>query len=112
MSGITITEYRRTEYRRLVRGSLRGFVTVEMPSGVIYHSVGLMQSHSIAWATPPSKPAIARDGSPIMKGGKALYSPIVSFNSKELRDRFSTAIVAAVLEQFPNAFDDDVGGVP
>jgi hypothetical protein len=36
--------------------------------------------------------------------GKAMWSPVVSFSSKELRDKFSAGILDALREQHPEAF--------
>jgi hypothetical protein len=49
------------------------------------------------WASPPGKAMLDRNGL-VMRddAGKAKYAPIISFASKELRDRFSAAIIDAM----------------
>jgi hypothetical protein len=92
------------EFKPVTRNSLRGFARVRMPSGVIFHDVGLYQKDGERWALPPSKPILGRDGTQIKRAGKPAYQPVVSFVSKEARDRFSGAIVAAVEASHPEAF--------
>jgi hypothetical protein len=55
---------------------------------------------------PASKPMISRDGV-VMKdaAGKVKYVPIVSFASKDLRDRFSTSVIEALLAAHPDALE-------
>src|SRR4051794_26014927 len=55
-----------------------------------------------AWASPPSKPMLSRDGEAVRDGAdKIRYVPIIMFASKELRDKFSNAIVDAMLIAHP-----------
>jgi len=37
--------------------------------------------------------------------GKKMYAPFLAWSSKELRDRFSDAVVALVRAQYPEALD-------
>ena len=91
------------EFKPLERNSLRGFARVRLPSGVIMHDVGIFQDSGKAWASPPSKPQIGRDGTHIKKDGKPAYSPIISFVSKEVRDKFSAAVLDALRASHPDA---------
>lgn len=100
MTGIIVEEFKAVR-----SNSLRGFARVRMPSGMILHDVALHQRGDERWASPPGKPVVGRDGTQIVKAGKAVYSPVISFASKELRDTFSSAIVAAVEAAHPEAFE-------
>jgi hypothetical protein len=91
------------EFKPFLKNSLIGFVRVRMPSGVIYHDVSIHKVGDSAWASPAAKPQIGRDGTPIMKGGKPQYSPVVSFVSKQVRDKFSDAILDALRAAYPEA---------
>jgi hypothetical protein len=91
------------EFKTLERNSLRGFCRVRMPSGMILHDVGIYEKDGKRWASPPSKPAIGRDGTAFKKDGKPVYTPIVSFASKEVRDRFSDAVIEALQLAHPEA---------
>ena len=95
------------DFKPMTRNSLRGFARARMPSGVIYHDVAIHQRDGTRWASPASKPMIGAYGTQ-MRGtdGKAAWQPIISFVSKEVRDQFSRAIVAAVEIGFPGAFRD------
>jgi hypothetical protein len=79
------------------RNSLVGFARVRTPSGTVFHDVGLYRKDNKVWASPPSKPKLSRDGTHLKDAaGKGLWTPVVSFSSKEIRDRWSTGIIEAV----------------
>lgn len=95
------------DFRPLLKGSLRGFAKVQLPSGMILNDVQLMHSSASWWASPPSRPMIGRDGTVLRDAnGKIRYSPIVEFTSREIRDRWSSAIVDALRAAHPEAFQD------
>ena len=102
MATITISDW-----KPMNRGALRGFCTVSMPSGMTVHEVSIMQSHGRAWASPPSKPMLDRDGRAMVDdAGKRRYAPIIEFATKDIRDRWSDAIIAALLAEHPGALDE------
>jgi hypothetical protein len=92
----------------LRKNTLRGFAKVEQPSGVIMADVTILVGERGPWASPPSKPMIDRDGV-VMKDqrGKVRYVPLIEFASKEIRDRWSAAVIAAMREAHPEVFDDE-----
>ncbi|SIQ46336.1 MULTISPECIES: hypothetical protein [Acidiphilium] len=93
-----------TEWKPLRRNSLRGFATVTLPSGMILHEILIHNTPDGPWAAPPSKPMIGRDGVAMKDAaGKARYSPIISFADKATRERWSSAIIAALLASYPDA---------
>lgn len=47
---------------------------------------------------------IGRDGKQIERNGKPAWQPVVSFATKEVRDRFSAAVIAAIEAAHPEAF--------
>lgn len=84
------------------KNSLRGFATVQLPSGMIVADVAVLVTEGRPWASPPSKPMLDRDGSVLRDdAGKVRYAPIISFASKEIRDRFSAAIIDAMTIAHP-----------
>ena len=94
-----------TDWRPISGGALRGTCTVTLASGMILNDVAVFSSGGKAWAAV-SKPQIGRDGNALKDdAGKTRYTQIVSFTRKELRDRFSEAVVAALLAIFPDALD-------
>lgn len=99
------------DWRPMRKNSLHGFAKLELPSGMVIADVTILAGERGAWASPPSKPMIDCEGAALKdQNGKIRYSPIIEFTSKEIRDRFSTAVIAALLESYPNALDD--GGAP
>jgi hypothetical protein len=99
VSGIVIEEL-----TPVIRNSLRGFARVRMPSGVIFRDVRIYEKDGTRWASPPSKPMLGRDGTQIKRSDKPMWAPVVSFATKEVRDKFSSAIIAAIEAAHPEAF--------
>jgi hypothetical protein len=93
------------EFRPLLKNTLIGFARVKMPSGLVFHDVSIHRHGDSTWASPSAKPQIGRDGSHIRRDGKTQYSPVVSFASKEVRDKFSDAILDALRSSHPEAFE-------
>jgi len=93
------------QWKPLRKGSLLGFAKIEMPSGMILSDVTVLQGGRGAWASPPSKPLIDRDGMVLKDAnGKIRYAPLVEFTSKEIRDRFSAAVIDGLRASHPDAF--------
>ncbi len=92
------------DWRPMRKGSLLGFAKIEMPSGLILVDVTILSGERGAWASPPSKPMIDRDGIALKDAnGKIRYSPVVEFASKQVRERFSAAVVDALRAAHPEA---------
>jgi hypothetical protein len=66
------------------------------------------------WAALPARPMIDKDGSVIRDRvtGKIAYANIFEFTDCETRDAFSHAVVTAVLNLVPEAFDEPAGATP
>jgi hypothetical protein len=84
--------------------SLLGFARVKMPSGLIFHDCTINCTAGRYWASPASKAAITREGTQLKKDGKSVYTPVVSFETKELRDKFSDAVIEAMQRAHPEVF--------
>jgi hypothetical protein len=82
------------DWKPVRRNSLLGFAKVEFPSGLVIGDVTVLTSELGPWASPPSKPMISGEGV-VMKdaGGKIRYVP---FKSKEIRSRWSSAVIEAM----------------
>ena len=90
------------DWRPMRKNSLLGFARVELPSGMVVHDVTILTGERGPWASPPSKPMVGKDGTVLTDDkGKARYSPIIEFTSKEVRDRFSAAVVDALRASHP-----------
>jgi hypothetical protein len=92
------------EFSPVTRNTLRGLARVRTPSGMVLHDVAIHQKNGEAWASPASKPMIGRDGTIVRDtAGKVQYAPVVTFTSKELRDRWLAAVIDALLARYPEA---------
>ncbi len=89
------------------KGSLLGFAKVEMPSGMILHDVTILMGERGPWASPPSKPMIDKDGVAMRDAstGKTRYSPLIEFSSKEIREKFSNAVIDGLRTAHPKVFE-------
>jgi len=96
------------DWRPLRKNTLLGFAKTESPSGMIISDVTVLAGEKGPWASPPSKPMVDRTGA-VMKdaNGKVRYVPIIEFTSKEIRDRWSAAVIAAMREAHPEVFEDE-----
>lgn len=104
MNGVVVEEF-----RPLTKNTLRGFARCRFPSGLVIHEIGLHVASGRAWASPPSRPILDRDGRTMRdRDGKQRWQPLVTFKDKNARDRWSAAIIAAVWEAHPEALRDAV----
>ena len=86
------------DLRPLLRNTLRGFLTVIMPSGMVLSEVAIHASGDSVWASPASKPMVSREGAVLRdQAGNVRYAPIVSFTSKARRDAFSRQVIEALI---------------
>ncbi len=94
------------DWRPLRKNSLLGFARVELPSGMILSDVTILTGDRGPWASPPSKPMLDRDGVAMKdaKAGKIRYSPFIEFTSREIRDRWSAAVIEAMRDAHPEVF--------
>ena len=91
------------EFREVRKGSsLRGFVKAQFPGGLIMHDITVLIGERGSWASPPSNPRINADGT-VQKtaDGKIIYSPIIEFASREVRIRWSDAVIDALRAAHP-----------
>jgi hypothetical protein len=97
-----------TAFRPLNRNTLRGFATVNIAEmHLTIHDVAVHQHASGArWAALPAKPVVDRDGKVRRTSdGKIEYARLFSFDSRAVGDAFSAAVIAALIEFAPAAFD-------
>jgi hypothetical protein len=78
-----------TNFKVHEKNTLRGFMSLTLPSGMVIHGCGLHRRLDAQWIQLPAKEYKKRDGS-------IGYSPLVEFNSPEARRRFDTAASEAV----------------
>ena len=91
------------DFTPVVKNTLLGFAKVRTPSGIVFHDVAIHRQGDAAWASPASKPMLNRDGQHMKDvAGKSQWTPIISFTSKELRDKFSAEVIDAVRVSHPD----------
>jgi hypothetical protein len=95
-------------WRQERRNTLRGFATIEFPSGLILAEIAVHQSARSCWAQPPSRPWV-KDGAlvPGERPGKFKWQPLISFATPEIRDAWSHQVIAAVRSAHPDALDPE-----
>lgn len=92
-------------WRALNRNTLRGFATIKLGASLKINDVTIHRhENGQTWASFPSKPVLMPDGT-AKKGdnGKPMYIPILEWDSKAARDRFSESVIAALEKEHPGA---------
>lgn len=93
-----------SDFKPMSAGALRGFADVRLPSGLILHRCSIFAKDDKAWAAPPSKQVIGRDGT-VQKSadGRTRYEPTVSFADRATQERWSTGVIDALRIAHPEA---------
>lgn len=88
-------------------GALVGFVDVHVPAWRLkLFGCTVFDNGTRRWVSLPGKPQIDRDKRALTDtNGKVAYSPAAAFDDKATADRFSEAVIAALLVHTPGAFD-------
>jgi hypothetical protein len=96
-------------FHPLTKGALCGFATIEIIScGLRMRDLPVLVGRNGAWANLSSKPQIDKDGrQKIGADGKPAYAAILEWRDRDLANRFSDAVVAAVRHQDPEALQGD-----
>jgi hypothetical protein len=86
------------EWRPVERGSLIGFAKVRLPAWhLTIDGVALHRKDGKRWSQLPSRPMLDSNRQLILdESGKPKYSRVLEFTDREIADRFSEAVVAAV----------------
>jgi hypothetical protein len=67
----------------------------------------VFQSHGERWCGLPGKPQIDKDGQARRDDrSNVVYSPVIQFTDRDVRDAFSDRVIEPLLEAYPDAFDD------
>jgi hypothetical protein len=96
-----------TDFKPYRKNTLVGFAQIYIAElRLTIRDVAIHEKGTSRWAQLPAKPML-KDGSPVFKDGKAQYSTILEFDSREVRDAFSRAAIVAILAAAPRAFQED-----
>lgn len=85
-----------SNWKPLENGSLRGFLSVTLPSGIIVHNCQLLEASGNRWIGLPSRRFLTADGS-------IKYDPIIEFVSKRALQNFRKAALRAFEQQVENS---------
>jgi len=75
-------------WRAFSKGSLRGFFTVVLPSGMRIHDCSLFEKDGSRWVNGPLHS--------FTSNGKTTHKTLVEFVDKKTAGRFSAAVLAAL----------------
>jgi hypothetical protein len=56
---------------------------------------------------PRKKPVLDRDGRQVKPDGKPQYAAVLKWRDRDLNDRFSTAVVELVRQDYPDALNGE-----
>ena len=76
-------------WRKLEKGTLRGFFDVELPSGMVLKECSLHEKGDSRWVNAPSRKF---EG----KGGETKYQRLVDFSSRRIAERFRSDVLHAL----------------
>ena len=92
-------------WRPLLKNSLRGFATIRQPSGMVIAEIAIHVRDGKAWASPPSKSMLDRDGRQMRDADdKPRWSVLITFADRPTQTAWSDAVVAAVRAEHPEVF--------
>jgi len=77
------------DWRPFQKNTLQAFLSLQLPSGLVIRDCTFHQKGDSRWIGLPARPYEE-------PGGGKSWSPIVEFASKEARDRFQAAALAAI----------------
>jgi hypothetical protein len=106
MTGIGISNWRARQ-----SGTLRGHFTAALISGLTLHELSLHTRDGSWWVAMPCKPQIGAYGGAMRDlAGKVRYGPpLITFASKEIRNKFNAQVVAALRLAVPEVFGAEDG---
>jgi hypothetical protein len=95
-------------FRPLQRNTLRGFCEVHIAElRLTIRDVAVHEKDESRWAQLPAKPQL-RDGELVHdSNGKIQYFHLMSFDTRAVSDAFSAAVIRALLEFAPAAFEKE-----
>jgi hypothetical protein len=84
-------------YRAMDRDTLRGFATIRIPAmRLTLRDFAVHESGDRRWALLRAKPQLDRDQQVVREDGKLQYSTLFQFDSRDVGDAFSEAVLRAV----------------
>ena len=78
-----------SNWKPLVKNTLRGFFSLTLPSGMILHNCSLHEKNGHPWIGLPSRRYSD-------KNGATSYMPIVEFTDRKIKDNFDAQVLQAL----------------
>jgi DNA-binding cell septation regulator SpoVG len=93
---------------RNTAGTMLGFLSVELASGLVINDAKLMIGPAgTYWVALPAIKQVGKDGEPKLDAnGKQIWSPVVEIPDRNARERFGALIVDALRRQHPDALGE------
>jgi hypothetical protein len=100
-------QIRLISWKPIVRGQLRGFASIEILSiGLRIIDIPVLIGSNGPWATLPQKPEFDSEGRRRLDiNGKPTWSPVLEWRTRDIRDKFSEGIIAAIRQAHPDDLD-------
>jgi DNA-binding cell septation regulator SpoVG len=88
--------------------TVAGFLSIELPSGLIVNDCKLMVGpQGRRWIALPAIKQLDAEGQPRLGAdGKTIWTPIIEFTSRDVRDKFNEVVLAALRRSHPEAFEE------
>jgi DNA-binding cell septation regulator SpoVG len=88
-------------------GTVRGYIDIELPSGLIINGMKLMiGSKGGYWLAMPAEKALDKSGNAILDAkGKQVWNNHNDFRDQSTRERFRDQVLAALRHAHPDACD-------
>ena len=101
-----------SDWKSRQSGTLRGFFTTTLPSGLVLHELMLHERDDKWWISFPSKPMMGTDGIALRdERSKVRYgAPLVEFASPQARNRFSDQVLEALRQAPPQSVRSEAVG--
>jgi hypothetical protein len=95
------------DWRPRRSGSLRGFVSVVVGRAMRVNGIAVMVGTRGPWLAMPSKP-LTSQGQPMLDAlGKPRHTPVIEWIDRLAERRFASAVLAALLSEYPDALGGD-----
>jgi hypothetical protein len=85
-------------WKSVNRGALRGFATILLGKSLKITDVSVFHGNGKMWASFPGKPLIGDGKALLDDNSKQRYVSFMEWTDKAAGDRFSAAVVAAVID--------------
>jgi hypothetical protein len=93
-------------WRPIRKGGLRGFAAVRLPNGLVLIDCPVCRaSNGRFFASLPSKPVLDESGQHAKPNGKALYTPMARWPSKDVNTAWGDRVVQLVRAAHPADLD-------